>query len=78
MHDAEIEYISGVKVLFLDESGDHSLEVIDPQHPLFVVPGTVLPGAEYLAFGAEISNRGVRDPEGRPSLPLWFRLAARF
>lgn len=31
-----------MKVLFLDESGDHSLEVIDPQYPLFVLGGVVV------------------------------------
>jgi len=31
-----------MKVLFLDESGDHSLEVIDPQYPLFVLGGLVV------------------------------------
>lgn len=31
-----------MKVLFLDESGDHSLDVIDPQYPLFVLGGCIL------------------------------------
>jgi len=31
-----------VKVLFLDESGDHSLAVIDPQYPLFVLGGVIV------------------------------------
>lgn len=30
------------KVLFLDESGDHSLDVIDPQYPMFVLGGVIL------------------------------------
>lgn len=29
-------------VLFIDESGDHSLDVIDPQYPLFVLGGCVI------------------------------------
>lgn len=29
-------------VLFLDESGDHSLDIIDPQYPLFVLGGCVM------------------------------------
>jgi hypothetical protein len=29
-------------VLFLDESGDHSLSKIDPQYPLFVLCGVIL------------------------------------
>ncbi|MCE5279640.1 MAG: DUF3800 domain-containing protein [Planctomycetaceae bacterium] len=31
-----------MKVLFLDESGDHSLEKIDPQYPLFVLAGIIV------------------------------------
>lgn len=30
------------KILFLDESGDHSLAVIDPQHPVFVLGGIIV------------------------------------
>lgn len=30
------------KVLFLDESGDHNLTVIDPQHPIFVLGGIIV------------------------------------
>ncbi len=29
-------------VLFLDESGDHSLHKFDPQYPMFVLAGCVL------------------------------------
>ena len=28
--------------MFLDESGDHNLEVIDPQYPMFVLAGVIL------------------------------------
>lgn len=31
-----------MKVLFLDESGDHNLSVIDPQYPLFVLGGIIV------------------------------------
>jgi hypothetical protein len=31
-----------VKVLFLDESGDHNLTVIDPQYPLFALGGVIM------------------------------------
>ena len=37
------------KILFLDESGDHNLTAIDPQHPIFVLGGVVA-NQEY-AFG---------------------------
>ncbi|MCO5176120.1 MAG: DUF3800 domain-containing protein [Thermomicrobiales bacterium] len=30
------------KVMFLDESGDHSLSIIDPQYPLFVLGGVIV------------------------------------
>ena len=31
-----------MKILFLDESGDHSLDVIDPQYPAFVLGGCIM------------------------------------
>jgi hypothetical protein len=31
-----------VKLLFLDESGDHNLSIIDPQYPLFVLGGVIV------------------------------------
>ena len=31
-----------MKVLFLDESGDHNLGVIDPQYPIFVLGGVIM------------------------------------
>jgi hypothetical protein len=31
-----------VKALYLDESGDHNLAVIDPQYPLFVLGGVIM------------------------------------
>ncbi len=31
-----------MKALFLDESGDHNLSVIDPQYPLFVLGGIIV------------------------------------
>jgi hypothetical protein len=30
------------KIMFLDESGDHNLTVIDPQYPLFVLGGVIV------------------------------------
>lgn len=35
------------KILYLDESGDHSLELIDPQYPVFVLGGVIL-DSEYV------------------------------
>ncbi len=31
-----------MKVMFIDESGDHNLSVIDPQYPLFVLGGVIV------------------------------------
>jgi hypothetical protein len=31
-----------MQILFIDESGDHSLSVIDPQYPLFVLGGVII------------------------------------
>jgi len=31
-----------MKLLFVDESGDHSLSVIDPQYPMFVLGGIII------------------------------------
>ncbi|MBF0232757.1 MAG: DUF3800 domain-containing protein [Desulfamplus sp.] len=31
-----------MKVMFLDESGDHNLRVIDPQYPMFVLGGIIV------------------------------------
>lgn len=33
---------SSLKVMFLDESGDHNLETIDPQYPMFVLGGVIV------------------------------------
>lgn len=33
--------------LFLDESGDHSLDKIDPQYPMFVLGGVLINAADY-------------------------------
>ena len=37
-----------LKTLFLDESGDHNLDVIDPEYPIFVLGGVVM-DADYAA-----------------------------
>ena len=37
-----------MKILYLDESGDHSLSVIDPQYPVFVLGGVIV-DADYAA-----------------------------
>ena len=39
----------GDYIVYLDESGDHSLEVIDPQYPIFVLSACVFRKSEYSA-----------------------------
>jgi hypothetical protein len=31
-----------MKIMFVDESGDHNLAVIDPQYPMFVLAGVIM------------------------------------
>ena len=31
-----------MRVLFLDESGDHNLSAIDPRYPIFVLGGIIV------------------------------------
>jgi hypothetical protein len=38
--------------LFLDESGDHSLDKIDPQYPMFVLGGVLIHAADYNSIDA--------------------------
>jgi hypothetical protein len=56
--------------LYLDESGDHSLTVIDPQYPVFVLGGVIVdPQYErsVVAPAVSVHRRGVRtDPEWSP------------
>lgn len=59
-----------MKVMFLDESGDHNLRVIDPQYPLFVLGGVIV-GKDYAE--GELSERMAafkRELFGREDLIL--------
>lgn len=42
--------------LFLDESGDHSLDKIDMQYPIFVLGGALIAASEYKAVETEWSR----------------------
>ncbi len=59
-----------MKIMFLDESGDHNLSVIDPQYPLFVLGG-IITDQEY-AEGemTEKLNRFKRDIFGMEDIIL--------
>ena len=58
------------KVMFLDESGDHSLTAIDPQYPMFVLGGVIV---DESYAGGELEHRVrrfKRDLFGREDLVL--------
>ncbi|HXO19286.1 MAG TPA: DUF3800 domain-containing protein [Thermoanaerobaculia bacterium] len=59
-----------MKVLFLDESGDHSLAVIDPQYPLFILGGIILEVDYAKGEMAERLNAFKQDLLGREDLIL--------
>jgi Protein of unknown function (DUF3800) len=59
-----------MKVLFLDESGDHSLEVIDPQYPMFVLGGLIVDVEYAKGEMTERLNRLKRDLLGDEGLIL--------
>jgi Protein of unknown function (DUF3800) len=59
-----------VKILCLDESGDHSLSVIDPQYPVFVLGGVIF-DADYAATEMHTAiRRFKRDIFGHEDVTL--------
>ncbi len=42
-----------MKILFLDESGDHNLRVIDPKYPIFVLAGAIFDSEYYSKHAKE-------------------------
>ncbi len=59
-----------MKILFLDESGDHSLSVIDPQYPVFVLGGVIV-DAGYASGEMDAAVRQFkREPFGRDDVTL--------
>lgn len=59
-----------MKVMFLDESGDHNLRVIDPQYPLFVLGGVIVDKDYAEGELAERMAGFKRDLFGREDLIL--------
>jgi len=57
-------------VLFLDESGDHSLTKIDPQYPLFVLCGVVMEEDYHNRVATEELNSFKRRLFGRENVIL--------
>jgi Protein of unknown function (DUF3800) len=59
-----------MKVMFLDESGDHNLSIIDPQYPLFVLGGVII-DLEYAEISLEETlNDFKKEVFGRTDLVL--------
>ena len=59
-----------MKIMFLDESGDHSLSMIDPQYPLFVLGGIVVEKDYAEGEMKKILDRFKRDIFGREDIIL--------
>jgi hypothetical protein len=59
-----------MKVLFLDESGDHNLAVIDPQYPLFVLGGVIVDKEYAEGELTERLDRFKRELFGRTDIVL--------
>jgi hypothetical protein len=59
-----------MKVLFLDESGDHSLTVIDPQYPLFILGGIIVDVEYAKGEMTERINGFKRDLLGSENISL--------
>ena len=47
-----------MKIMFLDESGDHSLDKIDKSYPMFVLAGCIF-DQEYYEKNGQIMNCGI-------------------
>ena len=58
------------KILFLDESGDHNLSLIDPQHPIFVLGGVIANREYALGTLTEKLNAFKRDLFGNTEIVL--------
>lgn len=59
-----------MKIMFLDESGDHNLSIIDPQYPLFVLGGVIVDKNYAEGEMTEKLNRFKRDILGDENLVL--------
>jgi hypothetical protein len=58
------------KILFLDESGDHNLGAIDPQHPIFVLGGIVADKDYALGEMTEKLDKFKKDLFGTAKITL--------
>lgn len=62
--------MNSLKVLFLDESGDHNLSAIDPQYPIFVLGGVIVDQAYAEGPLTQALNRFKHDLFGRTDIVL--------
>jgi hypothetical protein len=58
------------KILFLDESGDHNLTAIDPQHPIFVLGGVIADKEYALGEMTDKLNSFKQELFGRTNINL--------
>jgi hypothetical protein len=49
-----------MKIMFLDESGDHNLIVSDPNHPIFVLGGVIM-DVQASGIDRKIQNLNLRS-----------------
>lgn len=59
-----------MKILFLDESGDHNLSVVDPQYPVFVLAGVMVEQGYAEGALTESIDRFKRELFGRTDIVL--------
>ncbi len=59
-----------MKIMFLDESGDHNLATIDPQYPMFVLTGVVMDQAYAQGYLEHRLNQFKRQFFGRTDVVL--------
>lgn len=65
-----------MKAMFLDESGDHSLTVIDPEYPVFVLGG-IITKLEYAENEMSGAVRRFKRDVGLSDDILCIRLTSR-
>jgi len=57
-----------LKILFLDESGDHSLTKIDPQYPMFVLAGVIMDQEYHDRAATQLMNETKHELFGRTDI----------
>jgi Protein of unknown function (DUF3800) len=57
-----------MKILFLDESGDHSLTKIDVQYPMFVLAGVIMDSEYHVHEATDIMNKAKKELFGKDDI----------